>query len=126
MERTEEAQGYLELGKKYLRAATVAFDEGIYEPALANSIHALELASKAALFVKVEGPLKTHNVGGLFAQHYSRKVGKDICHQLNRILNKYNIPRYPEEPSVDIAEVAEVLEFAKQFLEEVEDLLIKP
>jgi len=123
MERNEEVQEYLTLSEKYMNAATCVFKEELYEPALANAIHALELASKAALFAVVTGPLKTHNVGGLFAQHYRAHVGKDMCKQLNKILNKYNIPRYPEEPLIGKEEIEEVLNFAEQFLEEVKTLL---
>ncbi len=123
MERAKEVQEYLSLSYKYLSSAKMALTSDLYEPALANAIHALELASKAALLAVVEDSLKTHNVGGLFAQYYKERVGPDTCRQLNRILNKYNIPRYPEEDAISKDEIKETLDFAERFLAIIKTLL---
>lgn len=57
MENNEEILGYHRLSKTYLKAAVELINEELYEPALFNAIHALELAVKSALLTKVDNNL---------------------------------------------------------------------
>ncbi|MFQ5884293.1 MAG: HEPN domain-containing protein [Thermoplasmata archaeon] len=72
MERDAEIQEYYTMSLKYLQAAKRSLSDDLHEPAMANGIHALELAMKAALCLKVKDPIKTHNIGGLFGRHFRR------------------------------------------------------
>jgi HEPN domain-containing protein len=49
MEGNETLQEYYDASLKFLRAALSNLSDELYEPAMANGIHALELAMKAAL-----------------------------------------------------------------------------
>ena len=63
---------------KYLSAALANLEQELYEPAMFNGIHALELGLKAALY-PIIGDIKTHNVGGMFGKHFRDEVGDDTC-----------------------------------------------
>jgi len=101
MEGDEEVQDHYGLSLKYLEASLRNLSEGLHEPAMANGIHALELAMKAALFTVLGGPIKTHNIGGLFGRHFEARLGKDVCRAANRILARYDVPRYPGTEQLD-------------------------
>ncbi len=105
MEEDEEIQEYYSMSLKYLQAAVGSLSNELYEPAMANGIHALELAMKAALHLVVEGTIKTHNVGGLFAKHFRERLGEEICRSANLILTKYDLPRYPGQRPLEGNEV---------------------
>jgi len=89
----------------------------IYEPAMFNGIHALELAIKGALTTVLDGPIKTHNVGGLFGAHFRDIIGDEKCKDINFILNKYNFPRYPGQDEILPDEVRDDIETIKEFIE---------
>jgi hypothetical protein len=59
----------------------------------------------------VKGPIKTHNVGGLFGRHFGSRLGKELCRSANLILTKYNLPRYPGQGSLDPNEVGADIAF---------------
>ena len=116
MERDEEVQKYYNLSKEFLHASIHNLELGYYEPALSNGIHALELAIKAALCKQIDGPIKTHNIGGLFGKYFKEKIGYEMCKKINIILMKYNIPRYPGEIELIDKNVNEDIEFIKNFI----------
>lgn len=117
MATDEKIQEYYTMSKKYLSAASTNLKQGLYEPAMFNGIHALELGLKAALQTIIEMPIKTHNVGGLFGKHFRDKVGDESCKTVNLILTRYNLPRYPDQNMVEPEDVASELEFIKEFIE---------
>ncbi len=119
MAKDETIQEYYAMSKKWLSAALTNLEQGLYEPAMFNGIHALELGLKAALHTIIEGPIKTHNVGGLFGKHFRDKVGDECCRAVNLILARYNLPRYPDQKMVEPKEVAEELKFIKEFIENI-------
>jgi len=112
----DDPREYLELSLKYLEAAKKNFNDGLHEPALANSIHALELGIKALLLSKIEGPIITHNVGGLFGKHHREELGEATCRRVNRILVRYNIPRYPGMDDHPPEEIGETIEFVDELV----------
>jgi len=119
MERDEEIQEYYSLSRKYLKASLGSLEDSLYEPAMANAIHALELAIKAALGTVMEETVKTHNVGGVFGRHFRGILGDESCRTVNMILTKYNLPRYPGQTMPDPDEVIEDVAFIKHFIEEL-------
>jgi HEPN domain-containing protein len=112
----ETVQDYYALAARYLDAARLARDEGLMEPALFNAIHALELAVKAALATVAEADRKTRNVGGEFGRHFLKRVGRDACRRVSRILAKYTLPRYPSQRPFDEDEASEDIEFIGDFI----------
>ena len=118
MEEDEEVQEYYSMSLKYLQAAVGSLSNELYEPAMANGIHAPELAMKAALHLVVEGTIKTHNIGGLFGKHFRERLGEEICRSANLILTKYNLPRYPGQRSLEESEVRSDIDFIERLIEE--------
>lgn len=118
MEEDEEVQEYYSMSLKYLQAAVGSLSNELYEPAMANGIHALELAMKAALHLVVEGTIKTHNIGGLFGKHFRERLGEEMCRSANLILTKYNLPRYPGQRSLEESEGRSDIDFIERLIEE--------
>lgn len=111
-----EASRYLDLSREYLSVAKSAADGGNAAPARFNSTQALELALKAALAIRTGGAPKLHNVGGEFGKHFRKHVGAEVVRRINRLLDDYNAPRYPdwrpptsEELANDIAFIEDVV-----------------
>ncbi|MFW6140996.1 MAG: HEPN domain-containing protein [Candidatus Saliniplasma sp.] len=117
MEEAEEIQEFYRLSIQYLDAAKSNLKSELIEPAMFNSIHALELALKAALIKKTGNKFKTHNIGGEFGKHFREIVGKKRCRRINRILMKYNFPRYPEQPTPTKEEVEQNITFISDMIE---------
>lgn len=107
-EKDETLQEYTKLSQHYLDSAKLSLEKELYEPALFNAIHALELSLKAALFSKTTHLWKTHNIGGEFGKHFKNQIGSDICKEINIILSNYNQSRYPGQPAIDPAEVEKI------------------
>ena len=82
-----------------------------------SAIHALELSLKADLLTKTDEAWKTHNIGGQFGKYFRGAIGDKICHKINVILSKYNLPRYPSEKALDPNEVEKDINFIKDFIE---------
>ena len=124
MEGNEAVREYHDLSIKFLRAATINLERELFEPALANAIHSLELAIKAVLLLRIDGPIKTHNVGGLLGKHYREELGDEVCRRVNRILMVYNVPRYPGIMEPDAEMIVSDIEFIRGFVSnEVERIL---
>jgi HEPN domain-containing protein len=119
MESDEEILEYLRLSQTYLEAARDLLDEDLYEPSLFNAILALELSVKSALLNKVDNNLILHQVGGLFGREFRNVVGNDICREINDILSKYNLPRYPGTEPITRSEAQDVVKFVKNFIEKI-------
>lgn len=96
MEGNEEVQEFYRLSLEYLNAAEENLNSDHTEPAMFNAIHALELSLKAALLEETGEIFKTHNIGGVFGKHFRDQIGKEKCKRVNKILMKYNFPRYCE------------------------------
>ena len=111
--RDEKIQEYYNLSLIYLESAKVSLERELFEPAMFNAIHALELSLKAALLTKISDVWKTHNVGGVFSRYFMEVVGKETCRRINIILSKYNLPRYPGMASLDRDEVRKDIEFTE-------------
>lgn len=118
MERNGEIQEHYEMSLKYLQTAKASLASGLFEPAMFNAIHSLELAMKAALLTKLDESPKTHNIGGLFGRHFRDEIGRDLCSSANLILTKYNLPRYPGQRPVEDDEVREDVDFIERMIEE--------
>ncbi len=124
MESNETLQEYLDLAVRYLYSAKLALLEELYEPAMANGIHALEMACKAALTAAGLVQMKTHNIGGLFGQHFHDQLDDDVGRRINRLFMKYHHPRYPGTPSTDPDKVEQNMVFIEEFIEQLLPLLI--
>jgi HEPN domain-containing protein len=98
------------------------FDNELFEPALFNAIHALELGVKAALLTKVDNNLILHQVGGLFGREFRDTVGNEVCREINDILSKYNLPRYPGTEEITKEDAESTVGFVQEF---IEDILLK-
>lgn len=96
----ETIQEYLNLSLNYLESAQLSLKKELYEPALFNAIHALELSLKAALYSKTKQFWKTHNIGGEFGKHFKDQIGSNVCKEINIIISKYNHTRYPGQPMI--------------------------
>ena len=92
---------------------------------LFNAIHALELGVKAALLTKIDNNLILHQVGGLFGREFRKTVGNDVCKEINTILSRYNLPRYPGDDKISDEEVNSAVTFVKHFIDEVLPDIIK-
>jgi len=44
-------------------------------------------------------------------------VGNEKCRKVNRILMRYNFPRYPNQPTLEREEVEDKIEFISEFIE---------
>ena len=119
MASNEEILEYYRLSQTYLEAAQDLLAEDLYEPSLFNAIHALELSVKSALLNKVDNNLILHQVGGIFGREFRNVVGNDVCREINDILSKYNLPRYPGTEPVTRPEAQEVVNFVQNFIEKI-------
>ena len=119
MENHAEILEYYELSKTYLKASLELMNERLFEPALFNVIHALELGVKAALITRIDNTLILHQVGGLFGREFRDTVGNEVCREINNILSKYNLPRYPGEEEVTKEEIKSTIEFVGYFINEI-------
>ena len=118
MERNGEIQEHYEMSLKYLQTAKASLASGLFEPAMFNAIHSLELAMKAALLTELDESPKTHNIGGLFGRHFRDEIGRDLCSSANLILAKYNLPRYPGQRPLKDDEVREDVDFIEKMIED--------
>ena len=125
MEVNEEILEYYRLSQTYLAASNELLEEDLYEPALFNAIHALELGVKAALLTKVDNNLILHQVGGLFGREFRDVVGNDVCRKMNNILSMYNLPRYPGTEEITREETETALNFVRDFIENILPTIIK-
>lgn len=116
--KNETIQEYTKLSLTYLEASQISLEKELYEPALFNAIHALELILKAALFSKTKQFWKTHNIGGEFGKHFKDQIGSDVCKEINIILSKYNQTRYPGEPVINPEEVTKNVTSIKHIIQE--------
>ena len=72
----------------------------------------------------MDGPIRTHNVGGLLGKLYREELGDEVCRRVNRILMVYNVPRYPGIVEPEPGMVVSDIEFVKDFVSnEVERIL---
>jgi len=113
----KKIQEYYNLSLNYLESAKISLKQELFEPAMFNAIHALELSLKAALLTETDEAWKTHNIGGQFGKYFRDKIGDKICRKVNVILSKYNLPRYPSEKAVDPKEVEKDINFIEEFIE---------
>lgn len=125
MENDEEILEYYRLSQTYLKAAVELLDEELYEPALFNAIHALELGVKAALLTKVDNNLILHQVGGLFGREFRDAVGNEVCREVNNILSKYNLPRYPGTEEITREDAENTVNFLQNFIENILPTIIE-
>jgi HEPN domain-containing protein len=109
-------QEYYNLSLNYLESANICLKKELFEPAMFNAIHALELSLKAALLTKIEDIWKTHNIGGQFGKHFRKEIGDKTCQRITIILSKYNLPRYPSEKSLDSDEVEKDISFIQDLI----------
>ncbi len=116
MESNEEILEYKRLSETYLKAAVELLEMELFEPSLFNAIHALELAVKAALLTKIDNNLILHQVGGLFGREFRDYVGNDVCKQINYILSKYNLPRYPGTEDITKKDAESTVDFVTDFI----------
>ena len=119
MERDEEASEYYGLSLRYLRAANELLSDELYEPAVFNAIHALELAAKSALLKRVDNNLMLHQVGGLFGREFRKDAGNEVCRRVNTILAQYNLPRYPGTADIEREEAESTIKFVNYFITKV-------
>ncbi len=113
---TKQIQEYYHLSINYLESATISLKKELYEPAMFNAIHALELSLKAALIMKTKEAWKTHNIGGQFGKYFRKDIGDKSCRRINVILSKYNLPRYPSEAALNPEEVEKDISFIEDFI----------
>ena len=112
----EKIQEYYNLSLIYLESAKASLERELFEPAMFNAIHALELSLKASLLTKISDIWKTHNVGGVFSRYFIETIGKDTCRRINIILSKYNLPRYPGMTSLDREDVKRDIDFIEHLI----------
>jgi HEPN domain-containing protein len=86
MEDHDEVLEYYQLSDTYLKAALELINDGLFEPALFNAIHALELGVKAALLTRISNNLILHQVGGLFGREFKDILGNDICKEITNMI----------------------------------------
>ena len=53
----------------------------------------------------------------MFGKHFRDVVGNEKCRKVNRILMRYNFPRYPNQPTLEREEVEDKIEFISEFIE---------
>ena len=114
---TTKIQDYYNLSLNYLESAKISLKKELYEPAMFSAIHALELSLKAALLTKTKDSWKTHNIGGQFGKYFREEISDKTCRRINKILSKYNLPRYPSEKALDPDEVVDDIKFIEDFIE---------
>lgn len=122
MEAGDQVSAYYDLSRAYWDTAQDAWDKGRVEPALANAYHALELACKAAILAETGSAgheWRTHNVGGAFGRFYRDRVGPDTSRLINRILERYNFPRYPGQEPPDPRTAGEDLDRIRTVVHDV-------
>lgn len=102
---------YLDLSQEYLASARSAARDGNLAPARFNSTHALELALKAAIASCTGVVPKLHNVGGEFGRHFRGGIDAAAKRRINRLLDDYNAPRYPDWEAPTPERLADDIDF---------------
>lgn len=113
-----EASHYLDLSRDFIAGARVAAEAGHLAPARSSSIHALELCLKAAIIARLGNAPRMHNVGGEFGRLFRPRLGIDILRKINRLLDDYNSPRYPDWETPAAATVLADIQFIERLLAE--------
>jgi HEPN domain-containing protein len=80
---------------------------------------------KAALYTVIDDDIMTHQVAGLFGKHFRDSVGKDLCKEVAVTLSRYNIPRYPDEESLEGADLMVVLSLARNLVDKIVPKIIE-
>lgn len=88
-------------------------------PATFNALHAMELAAKASLMDETGKEFTTHRVGESFGKHFRGKAGEQTARRLNKYMMRYSHLRYPNAGSVDVEGAKSILDFAREFVEEI-------
>jgi len=125
MADAKKVQEHISLSRRYLEAAELLSKEGLLEPGLFNALHSIELAVKASLYTVIDDDIMTHQVAGLFGKHFRESVGKDLCKEIAVTLSKYNIPRYPDEESLEEADLTVVLSLARNLVDKIVPKIIE-
>ena len=125
MVNNDEILEYYRLSQTYSRASLELLQEDLFEPALFNAIHSLELGIKSTLIGKIGDDLILHQVGGLFGREYRNIVGNQLCKEINSILSMYNLPRYPGMVEITRNEAEETVKFVQMFITEIVPGLIE-
>lgn len=120
-----EASHYLDLSREFIAGARVAAEADHLAPARFNSIHALELGLKAAIIARLGNAPRIHNIGGEFGRLFRPRLGTDILRKINRLLDDYNSPRYPDWETPEAATVLADIEFIERLLAEDIPALIR-
>lgn len=123
MAEDDASRKHLDLSQEYLDSATAALGLGLLAPARFNTLHALELAVKAAIHSTTRNIPRTHNVGGEFGKLFRDRVGSETTRRVNRMLQDYDGPRYPdwEVPTRSVVEAD--LAFVSTFVETIRALV---
>jgi HEPN domain-containing protein len=122
-----EASNYLQLSHDYIAGARAMAEANNFAPARFLSIHALELGLKAVLTSASGLAPKVHNVGGEFGRRHRDRVGATVVRRINRLLDDYNAPRYPDWESPEPAVIIADIEFIEAFLrKDAPDLMRGP
>lgn len=110
--------------QEWLNAAEKTIDTSP-NPAAFNALHAIELAAKACLRHETDEEFTTHQIGGSFGKHFKGEVSRDKLRKLSRFMSHYSRVRYPNAKRIDLEEAADVLDFAKEFIQEVAPSILK-
>lgn len=113
MARHDEVSAYLDLSHEYLSSAERVLAAGEIAPSRFLTVHALELAVKAAIVVATGVAPRTHNVGGEFGKLFREKAGPEVARRVSRLLAEYDAPRYPEWAPPALEEVRADLAFVQ-------------
>jgi HEPN domain-containing protein len=116
VEGGEEVQRYQDLSLEYLDLARIGLEAGRLAPARHTALHALELGVKAALAARAGAAPRTHNVGGEFGKHFREIVGQETTRRINKLLQTYDGPRYPDWDAPTTAQMEDDLDFISTFL----------
>lgn len=106
----EQIREHLALSREYLSIAGSALASGHAAPAFHNALHALELATKAALAARLPTAPRTHDLGGFLARESRAELGDEMCSRVDRLVKEDDAPCYPDREAPDdlVGEIASI------------------
>jgi len=123
----KEQKSLMKRAERYIKSAEVLLKDGDFDSSVSRSYYAMFYAAEALLLTKNLKFSSHKSVISLFGKYFV-KTGifkPDMGKHLRNAFDKRLIGDYSFAPEIDDASAKEVLCWAKEFVREIKDYLIK-
>lgn len=122
-----EINSLIQRAKRTVRSAELLLNEGDFDSSVSRSYYAMFYAAEALLLTKDLRFSSHRSVISLFGEHFVKTgiFGPEMGKKLSKTFEKRLVGDYSFSPQVDGETAREVLNWAKEFIKEIEDYLSK-